>query len=253
MQRAWPERPAAKQQEREAMSLLELSGVAGGYGPVQVLHGIDLAVEEGHVAVVLGANGAGKTTTLRAISGMISTTGGITFDGRSIGNRRPEAVAKMGIAHVPQGRGTFTELSVEDNLRIGAIGRRDNGIEADLERWYEVFPRLGERRQQEAGSMSGGEQQMLALARAMMSRPRLLLLDEPSLGLAPLVTRDLFARLGELNRQEGLTVLVVEQNANLALEVGHWGYVLETGRIAVQGPAAQLHDDESVRRAYLGF
>jgi branched-chain amino acid transport system ATP-binding protein len=253
MQRAWPERLAAKQQEREAMSLLELSGVAGGYGPVQVLHGIDLAVEEGHVAVVLGANGAGKTTTLRAISGMISTTGGITFDGRSIGNRRPEAVAKMGIAHVPQGRGTFTELSVEDNLRIGAIGRRDNGIEADLERWYEVFPRLGERRQQEAGSMSGGEQQMLALARAMMSRPRLLLLDEPSLGLAPLVTRDLFARLGELNRQEGLTVLVVEQNANLALEVGHWGYVLETGRIAVQGPAAQLHDDESVRRAYLGF
>ena len=235
------------------MSLLELSGVGGGYGPVQVLHGIDLAVEEGHVAVVLGANGAGKTTTLRAISGMIATSGEIRFDGQPIGNRRPEAVAKLGIAHVPQGRGTFTELSVEDNLRVGAIGRRDNGIEADLARWYEVFPRLGERRQQEAGSMSGGEQQMLALARAMMARPRLLLLDEPSLGLAPLVTRDLFARLGELNREEGLTVLVVEQNANLALEVGHWGYVLETGRIAVQGPAAQLHDDESVRRAYLGF
>ena len=235
------------------MSLLELSGLRGGYGPVQVLHGIDLAVEEGHVAVVLGANGAGKTTTLRAISGMIATSGDIVFDGRRIGNRRPEAVAKLGIAHVPQGRGTFTELSVEDNLRVGAISRRDNGIEADLARWYEVFPRLGERRQQEAGSMSGGEQQMLALARAMMSRPRLLLLDEPSLGLAPLVTRDLFARLGELNREEGLTVLVVEQNANLALEVGHWGYVLETGRIVVQGPAAQLHDDESVRRAYLGF
>ena len=235
------------------MSLLELSGVGGGYGPVQVLHGIDLAVEEGHVAVVLGANGAGKTTTLRAISGMIATSGEIYFDGRPIGNRRPEAVAKLGIAHVPQGRGTFTELSVEDNLRVGAIARRDNGVEADLARWFEVFPRLGERRQQEAGSMSGGEQQMLALARAMMSRPRLLLLDEPSLGLAPLVTRDLFARLGELNREEGLTVLVVEQNANLALEVGHWGYVLETGRIVVQGPAAQLHDDESVRRAYLGF
>jgi branched-chain amino acid transport system ATP-binding protein len=235
------------------VSLLELSGLRGGYGPVQVLHGIDLAVEEGHVAVVLGANGAGKTTTLRAISGMIATSGDIVFDGRPIGNRRPEAVAKLGIAHVPQGRGTFTELSVEDNLRVGAISRRDNGIEADLARWYEVFPRLGERRQQEAGSMSGGEQQMLALARAMMSRPRLLLLDEPSLGLAPLVTRDLFARLGELNREEGLTVLVVEQNANLALEVGHWGYVLETGRIVVQGPAAQLHDDESVRRAYLGF
>jgi branched-chain amino acid transport system ATP-binding protein len=235
------------------MSLLELSGVGGGYGPVQVLHGIDLAVEEGHVAVVLGANGAGKTTTLRAISGMIATSGEITFGGRPIGNRRPEAVAKLGIAHVPQGRGTFTELSVEDNLRVGAIGRRDNGVEADLARWYEVFPRLGERRQQEAGSMSGGEQQMLALARAMMSRPRLLLLDEPSLGLAPLVTRDLFARLGELNREEGLTVLVVEQNANLALEVGHWGYVLETGRIVVQGPASQLHDDESLRKAYLGF
>ena len=235
------------------MSLLELSGVGGGYGPVQVLHGIDLAVEEGHVAVVLGANGAGKTTTLRAISGMIATSGEITFAGRPIGNRRPEAVAKLGIAHVPQGRGTFTELSVEDNLRVGAIGRRDNGIEADLARWYEVFPRLGERRQQEAGSMSGGEQQMLALARAMMSRPRLLLLDEPSLGLAPLVTRDLFAHLGELNREEGLTVLVVEQNANLALEVGHWGYVLETGRIVVQGPASQLHDDESLRKAYLGF
>jgi branched-chain amino acid transport system ATP-binding protein len=235
------------------MSLLELSGLRGGYGPVQVLHGIDLAVEEGHVAVVLGANGAGKTTTLRAISGMIATSGEIRFDGRPIGNRRPEAVAKLGIAHVPQGRGTFSELSVDDNLRIGAIGRRDNGIEGDLARWYEVFPRLGERRQQEAGSMSGGEQQMLALARAMMSRPRLLLLDEPSLGLAPLVTRDLFARLGELNREEGLTVLVVEQNANLALEVGHWGYVLETGHIVVQGPAAQLHDDESLRKAYLGF
>jgi branched-chain amino acid transport system ATP-binding protein len=235
------------------MSLLELSGLRGGYGPVQVLHGIDLAVEEGHVAVVLGANGAGKTTTLRAISGMIATSGEIRFDGRPIGNRRPEAVAKLGIAHVPQGRGTFSELSVDDNLRIGAIGRRDNGVEVDLARWYEVFPRLGERRQQEAGSMSGGEQQMLALARAMMSRPRLLLLDEPSLGLAPLVTRDLFARLGELNREEGLTVLVVEQNANLALEVGHWGYVLETGHIVVQGPAAQLHDDESLRKAYLGF
>jgi branched-chain amino acid transport system ATP-binding protein len=235
------------------VSLLELSGLRGGYGPVQVLHGIDLAVEEGHVAVVLGANGAGKTTTLRAISGMIATSGEIRFDGRPIGNRRPEAVAKLGIAHVPQGRGTFSELSVDDNLRIGAIGRRDNGIEADLARWYEVFPRLGERRQQEAGSMSGGEQQMLALARAMMSRPRLLLLDEPSLGLAPLVTRELFARLGELNQEEGLTVLVVEQNANLALDIGHWGYVLETGRIAVQGSADQLKDDEAVRQAYLGF
>jgi branched-chain amino acid transport system ATP-binding protein len=236
------------------MSLLELHGVSGGYGPVQILHGIDLKVDEGHVAVVLGANGAGKTTTLRAISGMIRTKGEIVFDGVSLAGRRTEAIARMGIAHVPQGRGTFTDLSVEDNLRLGAIGRRGNGeIESDLARWFEAFPRLAERRNQEAGSMSGGEQQMLALARAMMSRPRLLLLDEPSLGLAPLVTRQLFAQLGELNRDEGLTVLVVEQNANLALDIGHWGYVLETGRIAVEGSAAELNDDDAVRQAYLGF
>jgi branched-chain amino acid transport system ATP-binding protein len=235
------------------VSLLTLDGVVGGYGQVQVLHGIDMAVDEGHVAVVLGANGAGKTTSLRAISGMIHVDGDIRFDGRSIVGKGPEAVSRLGIAHVPQGRGTFSELTVDDNMRIGAINRRDREIEADLKRWYEMFPRLGERRRQEAGSMSGGEQQMLALARAMMSRPRLLLLDEPSLGLAPLVTRELFARLGDLNRSDGLTVLVVEQNANLALDIGHWGYVLETGRIAVQGPAAQLHDDEAVRKAYLGF
>jgi branched-chain amino acid transport system ATP-binding protein len=235
------------------VSLLTLDGVAGGYGQVQVLHGIDMAVDEGHVAVVLGANGAGKTTSLRAISGVIRVDGDIRFDGRSIVGKGPEAVSRLGIAHVPQGRGTFSELTVDDNMRIGAVNRRDREIEADLTRWYEVFPRLGERRRQEAGSMSGGEQQMLALARAMMSRPRLLLLDEPSLGLAPLVTRELFARLGDLNRSDGLTVLVVEQNANLALDIGHWGYVLETGRIAVQGPAAQLHDDEAVRKAYLGF
>jgi branched-chain amino acid transport system ATP-binding protein len=235
------------------MSLLELHDVSGGYGQSTVLHDIDLAVEVGHVAVVLGANGAGKTTTLRAISGVISVKGDIRFDGTSIVGKSPEAVSRLGIAHVPQGRGTFTDLTVEDNLRIGAINRRDREVRRDLQRWYDVFPRLGERRSQEAGSMSGGEQQMLALARAMMSRPRLLLLDEPSLGLAPLVTRELFARLGDLNRDEGLTILVVEQNANLALDIGHWGYVLETGRVAVQGPAHQLHDDEAVRKAYLGF
>jgi branched-chain amino acid transport system ATP-binding protein len=235
------------------MSLLELQDVAGGYGPVQVLHDIDLAVEPGKVAVVLGANGAGKTTTLRAISGLIGVSGDIRFDGRSIVGKGPEVVSRLGIAHVPQGRGTFSELTVEDNLRVGAINRRDNDVERDLRRWYEMFPRLGERSRQEAGSMSGGEQQMLALARAMMSRPRLLLLDEPSLGLAPLVTRELFSRLGDLNRDEGLSILVVEQNANLALDIGHWGYVLETGRVAVQGPAAELHDDEAVRKAYLGF
>ena len=235
------------------MSLLELANVQGGYGPVRVLHDIDLAVEEGHVAVVLGANGAGKTTTLRAISGLIHAQGDIIFDGRQILGRSPEAVARLGIAHVPQGRGTFTELTVEENLRIGAVNRSDGDVRSDLERWYSVFPRLADRRNQEAGSMSGGEQQMLALARAMMARPRLLLLDEPSLGLAPLVTRELFAQLGDLNRNHGLTVLVVEQNANLALDIGHWGYVLEAGRIAVQGDARQLHDDEAVRKAYLGF
>ncbi|HKX69852.1 MAG TPA: ATP-binding cassette domain-containing protein, partial [Acidimicrobiales bacterium] len=175
------------------------------------------------------------------------------FDGASIAGKGPEAVSRLGIAHVPQGRGTFTELSVEDNLRVGAVTRTDDQVAADMERWFEVFPRLADRRKQEAGSMSGGEQQMLALARAMMARPRLLLLDEPSLGLAPLVTRELFAKLGELNREVGLTVLVVEQNANLALEIGHWGYVLERGRIAVQGSAGELHDDEAVRTAYLGF
>ncbi len=234
-------------------ALLELHDVSGGYGQVRVLHDIDLSVEPGHVAVVLGANGAGKTTTLRAISGLISVKGDIRFDGTSIVGKGPEVVSRLGIAHVPQGRGTFSELTVDDNMRVGAVNRRDNDIERDLKRWYEMFPRLGERRRQEAGSMSGGEQQMLALARAMMSRPRLLLLDEPSLGLAPLVTRELFARLGDLNRDEGLSILVVEQNANLALDIGHWGYVLETGRIAVQGPATQLHDDEAVRKAYLGF
>jgi branched-chain amino acid transport system ATP-binding protein len=235
------------------MSLLELDEVVGGYGQVQVLHGIDLAVDEGKVAVVLGANGAGKTTTLRAISGQVHVTGDIRFAGTSIVGKGPEAVSKLGIAHVPQGRGTFGELTVEENLRVGAINRRDNDIQRDLDRWYGVFPRLGERRTQEAGSMSGGEQQMLALARAMMARPRLLLLDEPSLGLAPLVTRELFTRLGDLNRNEGLSILVVEQNANLALDIGQWGYVLETGHIAVEGPAEQLHDDEAVRKAYLGF
>jgi branched-chain amino acid transport system ATP-binding protein len=235
-------------------AMLELEDVSGGYGPVTVLRGMNLRVEEGHVAVVLGANGAGKTTTLRAISGMIRTTGNITFEGRSLRGKRADGVSRLGIAHVPQGRGTFTGLTVEDNLRLGANNRRDlAGITADLRVWLERFPQLGRRRTQESGRLSGGEQQMLALARAMMSRPRLLLLDEPSLGLAPLVTRELFAQLGELNRQEGLTVLVVEQNANLALDIGHWGYVLEAGHIAVEGSADKLHDDEAVRKAYLGF
>jgi branched-chain amino acid transport system ATP-binding protein len=235
-------------------ALLELEDVSGGYGPVTVLRGLNLRVEEGQVAVVLGANGAGKTTTLRALSGMIRTSGRIAFDGRSLRGKRADAVSRLGIAHVPQGRGTFTELTVEENLRLGANNRRDLGaIAADMRDWLDRFPQLGRRRTQEAGRLSGGEQQMLALVRAMMSRPRMMLLDEPSLGLAPLVTRDLFAQLGEFNQQDGLTLLVVEQNANLALDIGHWGYVLEAGHIAVEGSAGQLHDDEAVRKAYLGF
>jgi branched-chain amino acid transport system ATP-binding protein len=235
------------------VSLLELRGVTGGYGPVRVLHGIDLTVEEGEVAVVLGANGAGKTTTLRAISSMIAAGGEITFNGERISKKHPEAVAKAGIAHVPQGRGTFAEFTVDENLRVGAVTRRDREVSADADRWYSVFPRLGERKNQAAGSMSGGEQQMLAIARAMMSRPKLVLLDEPSLGLAPIITQELFRRLGEINRETGLTLLVVEQNANLALDIGHRGYVLESGRIATSGSAEHLKTDEAVRKAYLGF
>ncbi|NLV55263.1 MAG: ABC transporter ATP-binding protein [Acidimicrobiales bacterium] len=234
------------------MSLLELSGVTGGYGPVTVLRGIDLTVDEGEVVVVLGANGAGKTTTLRAITGEIATRGQVLLDGRPLA-RSPEKAARAGVGHVPQGRGTFGDLTTLENLQLGAINRRDGEVQRDIDRWFEVFPRLSERRDQAAGSMSGGEQQMLAIARAMMLRPRLLLLDEPSLGLAPLITRDLFARLGELNREEGLTILVVEQNANLALDIGHRGYVLETGEIVASGPSSQLRDDDAIRKAYLGF
>jgi len=233
-------------------TMLRLEGVTGGYGPVTVLRGIDLTVDEGEVVVVLGANGAGKTTTLRAITGEIRTDGEIAFDGSPL-PRSPEKVARAGIALVPQGRGTFSELTTEENMRLGAVLRKDKDIRRDIDHWFEVFPRLGERRGQAAGSMSGGEQQMLAIARALMLRPRLLLLDEPSLGLAPLITRDLFERLGHLNREDGLTVLVVEQNAHLALGIGHRGYVLETGRIVASGPSDELRDDEAIRQAYLGF
>ena len=234
--------------------LLELRSVAGGYGPVKVLRDIDLSVNEGEVGVILGANGAGKTTTLRAICGMLDDLSGqVFFDGSEVSGNTTQAIARSGIAHVPQGRGTFGDLTVDENLRLGAITRKDGGVDADLARWYEAFPRLAERRSQAAGSMSGGEQQMLAIARAMMSRPRLLLLDEPSLGLAPLITRDVFHRLGEINQSEGLTMLIVEQNAGLALQIAHRGYVLETGTIVASGTADELSADEGVRKAYLGF
>ena len=233
--------------------LLEATGLTGGYGQIQVLFGIDLTVDEGEVVVVLGANGAGKTTTLRALCGMIQAKGAVTFDGQSILGRKPEEIVRLGVAHVPQGRGTFADLTVEENLRVGAYVRTDAEIGADMDRWYTTFPRLAERREQIAGNMSGGEQQMLAIARALMSRPRLLLLDEPSLGLAPLITRGLFEQLTEVSREMAMTLLIVEQNANLALDIADRGYVLEAGTIVTSGTAAELKSDEAVRKAYLGY
>jgi branched-chain amino acid transport system ATP-binding protein len=215
------------------------------------LRGVDLAVEEGQVAAVLGANGAGKTTMLRAVSGTVRRSGSIVFSGRRL-RGGPETAARLGIAHVPEGRGTFGELSVRDNLRLGAYTRR-GGLDEDLERVGGYFPWLEERRDQEAGTLSGGEQQMLALARALMSRPRLLMLDEPSLGLAPRVTAEIFRIVRELNERDGLTVLVVEQNARLALDVAQHAFVLEVGQVAVSGPSSELRANESVRRSYLGY
>ena len=235
------------------MPLLELRSVAARYGPLEALHGIDLSVSEGEVVAVLGANGAGKTTTLRAISGTVRTSGDVLFAGKPL-SRRPEAVARAGIAHVPEGRGTFTQLSVDENLRLGAHVRRDRaGVKTDYDRVLERFPILADRRGQAAGSLSGGEQQQLALARALMQRPRLLLLDEPSLGLAPLVVTEFFRVVGELNEQEGLSVLVVEQNAILALASSSRAYVLEVGHVVVAGPSEELRANESVRRSYLGY
>jgi len=235
------------------MPLLELRGVAARYGALQALRGIDLSVDEGEIVAVLGANGAGKTTTLRAISATVKTSGDLVFAGKRL-PRRPEAVARAGIAHVPEGRGTFAQLSVDENLRLGAHVRRDRArVNADRGRMLERFPILAERRGQAAGTLSGGEQQQLALARALMQRPRLLLLDEPSLGLAPRVVADFFAVVGELNEQEGLSVLVVEQNAVLVLASSARAYVLELGRVAVAGASADLQRHDSVRRSYLGY
>ena len=233
-------------------ALLELHDVEARYGPVHVLHGISLSVEEGAVVAVLGPNGAGKTTTLRAISGTVRRSGRIAFAGRALGRLGPDAVARLGVAHVPEGRGTFSELTVWENLKLGAYSRRGS-IEPELERVFTYFPWLSERRRQDAGTLSGGEQQMLALARAFVHRPRLLLLDEPSLGLAPVLVAELFRIVRELNEDEGLTVLVVEQNAHLALQAAHAGYVLEAGRVVLAGTSEELQADDSVRRSYLGY
>jgi branched-chain amino acid transport system ATP-binding protein len=234
------------------MPLLELRDVEARYGPVKALHGVSLEVEEGELVAVLGANGAGKTTTLRAISGTVRRSGELVFAGERL-PRAPEAVARRGIAHVPEGRGTFAELSVRENLRLGAYTRRGRDLRDDLSRVYAFFPRLEERRDQQAGTLSGGEQQMLALGRAMMARPRLLLLDEPSLGLAPLVVKEIFATLARMNADDGVTIVVVEQNANLALSASARAYVLEVGRVAVSGPSEELRRAESVRKSYLGY
>jgi branched-chain amino acid transport system ATP-binding protein len=210
-------------------------------------------VEEGGVTALLGANGAGKTTTLRAICGMVKTEGDVTFLGERITGRATEDIARRGLAHVPDGRGTFMELSVEENFRLGAYVRRDGEVKADFERMFEWFPRLKQRWRQQAGTLSGGEQQMLAIARALLLRPRLLLLDEPSFGLAPLIVQEIFGIMRRIREESGVGILLVEQNANLALELADRAYLLETGRIVVAGPAAEIREDEAIRRSYLGY
>jgi branched-chain amino acid transport system ATP-binding protein len=233
--------------------LLELEGVEARYGAVRVLHGITIQVGEREVVSVLGANGAGKTTTLRAISGTVRRSGGLRFDGKPLPGV-PEAVARLGIAHVPEGRGTFAELTVDENLQLGAFIRRDrSGYERDYEEVLAQFPWIGERRHQQAGTLSGGEQQMLALARAFIGRPRLILVDEPSLGLAPLIVQQLFNVLRSWIDEHGMSALVVEQNANVALEHSERAYVLEVGRVAVEGTADELRGNETVRKSYLGY
>jgi branched-chain amino acid transport system ATP-binding protein len=232
-------------------ALLELHDVHARYGPVKALHGVSLTVGEGDIVAVLGANGAGKTTTLRAVSHTVHRDGEVRFAGEAV-RGGPDAMARLGVAHVPEGRGTFAELTVWENLRLGAYTRRGS-LKGDFERVRTYFPWLEDRRQQQAGTLSGGEQQMLALARAFMQRPRLLLLDEPSLGLAPLLVTEVFRIIKELNENEGVTVLVVEQNAHIALQLAQTAYVLEVGRVALSGPSAELQEHESVRRSYLGY
>jgi branched-chain amino acid transport system ATP-binding protein len=234
--------------------LLEVKGLKASYGATQVLFDIDFKLAQGEITAILGANGAGKTTTLRAICQAVKTGGSVLFDGQQLVGKSTESVVRMGVAQVPDGRGTFTALSVEENLKLGAYVRKDRaGIAQDIEKAYDRFPRLKERRHQQAGTLSGGEQQMLAISRALMLRPRMLLLDEPSFGLAPLIVAEIFRIMRRINQEEKVSMLLVEQNANLALDIAHHAYLLETGRIAVSGPSQQIKNDETIRRVYLGY
>jgi len=233
---------------------LEAKGLKAFYGSAQALFGLDFVVEEGGVTALLGANGAGKTTTLRALSGLIRREGDIRLKGRPIGNLATEDIARLGVAHVPDGRGTFVDLTVEENLRLGAYSRRDKrAVKADFERMFSYFPMLAERRRQQAGTLSGGEQQMLAISRALLMRPALLMLDEPSFGLAPLTVAEIFRILAAINREQKVSMLIVEQNASLALDLADRAVLIETGRLALSGPASAVGRDEGVRRAYLGY
>ncbi len=235
------------------MPLLELRNLTAAYGSRRVLHGLDLSVDAGEIVALLGANGAGKTTTLRAVSGTVSRQGAIVFEGRSLLGRGPADAARLGIAHVPEGRGTMGSFTVMENLQMGAYLRRDRGVRADLDRIFGYFPDLAKRRRQRAAALSGGEQQMLAIGRALMARPRLLLLDEPSLGLAPLVVERIFSIVSAVNRELSMAVLLVEQNAVAALELSHRGYVLEAGTVAAAGASSELEQNDAVRRSYLGY
>ncbi len=233
--------------------LLEVRGLCAGYGQMRVLHDLNFSVRHGGVTALLGANGAGKTTTLRAICGMVQVTGEVMFADEQIAGKPTEEIARRGVAHVPDGRGTFMELTVEENFRLGAHTRRDKEVVQDFERMWAWFPRLKQRWKQQAGTLSGGEQQMLAIARALLMRPKLLLLDEPSFGLAPLIVQDIFAILRRIREESGVGILLVEQNANLALDLADHAYLLETGRIVVSGLAAEMRQDAAIRRAYLGY
>jgi branched-chain amino acid transport system ATP-binding protein len=233
--------------------LLEVKDLFAGYGPTEVLHGLSMNIEEGSITTLLGANGAGKTTTLRALSKMIKVRGQILFDGQAIEGKATEDIVRLGVAHVPDGRGTFGSLSTEENLQLGSYTRKDkHEVALDQEKMYSYFPRLKERRNQQAGTLSGGEQQMLAIARALMLRPRLLLLDEPSFGLAPLIVREIFDIMQTINQTDKVTILLVEQNAAMALDLANYAYLLETGKLVLSGLSKDLKQDEAVRRSYLG-